>query len=508
MNKTWLLLALSGAVFARAELTLSPVFSDHMVLQRDVPLPVWGRAEPGAAVAGEFAGDRRRATADAAGRWRLEFAPCPASAQPKAMRISCAGAACEIEDVLVGEVWLCAGQSNMEWPLAREARAGEEIPRAVLPTVRLLNPDYPGKDRGGNAFTPAEVQQLVPERYFRGRWTVCTSETAGRCSAIGYYFAKEIAVSLGVPVGVIHLAVGGSPAESWMRPETLAADSELRGLIGAPWLENPALEAWCQQRAHENLDRALGAGEVDARNPPHAFLPGFLWKAAIEPLAPFALRGILWYQGESNALRLDRVRQHERMFPLLVRDLRSRWGAGDLPFLFCQLSGIETAHYHSEFWPEFRDSQRRLAAVVPNSGMVVTCDVGDPANVHPKDNRTVATRLARLALAQVYGWSLLAHGPRPQVGRVKGHEVEVTFDSVGAGLALNGGGELLGFEIAAKDGDFFPARGRLGHASVVLASDRVTAPRRVRYNWQPFPRGDLVNDARLPASTFEMEAER
>lgn len=293
-----------------------------------------------------------------------------------------------------------------------------------------------------------------------------------------------------------------------MRPETLATDPELRKLAAGPWLENPALEAWCQQRAHENLDRAIGAGEVDARNPLHAFQPGFLWRAAVEPLAAFPLRGVLWYQGESNSLRLDRVRQHERLFPLLVRDLRARWLGGDLPFFYCQLSGIETAHYHSEFWPDFRDSQRRLLAVIPHSGMVVTSDVGDPASVHPRDKRTIAARLVRLALAQVYGRKLLASGPQPQTLRTRGRELEIAFDSVGAGLATTDGGAGRGFEVAGVDGIFFPAQARPERASVVLTSDHVAAPHRVRYNWQPFPRGNLVNEAGLPASTFEMEAER
>lgn len=432
-----------------AGLALAPVFTSHLMVQRDVPLPVWGRAEPGAIVVGEFAGERQRATADVAGRWTLRFAPRPASSEPRVIRIASGDTKREIADVLVGEVWLCAGQSNMEWPLAKEAHAADEIPRAAQPAVRLFNPDYPGKDTGAKAFSPAETERLAPEMYFRGAWTTCTPETAARCSAIGYYFAKELSATLGVPVGMIQLAVGGSPAESWMRVESLAADPELRGLVAAPWLENPALEAWCRQRAHENLDRAIGAGEVERRNPPHAFQPGFLWRAAIAPLAPFALRGILWYQGESNSLRLDRVRQHEKIFPLLVRDIRAQWGVESLPFLYCQLSGIETAHYHSEFWPEFRDSQRRLLAAVPHSGMVVTSDVGDPASVHPRDKRTVASRLVRLALAQVYGRSVLASGPRPQALRTRVRELEMAFDSVGAGLTTSDGAALRGFEVAA-----------------------------------------------------------
>ena len=506
MKQLGLLVLLAAASVARGELSLAPVFTSHLVLQREAALPIWGQAAPGAIVIGEFGAERCQATADATGRWRMQFSARPPSDVPATLRFSSAGIVREIDDVLVGDVWLCSGQSNMEWPLEKELHGTEEIPRATHPNVRWFNPDYPGRNRGGAAFTAEEVRALAAGGAFFGAWTRATPETSRGCSAIGYYFATQLAPAVGVPVGIIQLAVGGSPLESWMSRDTLAADSKLRPLLTEPWLENPVLEAWCRQRAHENLDRALGAGEVDARNPPHAFRPGFLWQSALEPLAPFPLRGVLWYQGESNSLRLDRVQQHEIMFPLFVRDLRARWGANSLPLFYCQLSGIETANYHSEFWPEFRNSQRRLLAVVPNTGMVVTSDVGDLASVHPRDKRTVAARLVGLALAQVYGRDLLASGPQPRVPHARGRELEIGFDSVGAGLATSDGTAVRGFEVAGVDGVFFPAQGRLERTSAVLMNDRVAVPRRVRYNWQPFPRGNLVNAAGLPSSTFEMEA--
>jgi len=507
MKKIGLFLALSCAVLARDELTLAPVFTDHMVVQRDRPLPVWGRAAPNALITVEFAGERQSAAADASGRWRARLAPRAASAEPRVMRVSSAAESRMLTDVLVGEVWLCAGQSNMEWPLAKEVHAQEEIPRAAHRAIRLLNPDYAGKEAGGNAFTPTQVARLTPEDYFRGAWTTCTSEAATQFSAIGYYFAREVHAALGVPVGVINLAVGGSPAEAWMRSESLAADPGLSALAASDWLANPALEAWCLQRAHENLDRAITAGEIDPRAPNHPFKPGFLWAAALEPLAPFAFRGVLWYQGESNSLRADRVRQHERLFPLLVRDWRARWGLGDFPFLYCQLSGIETTSYHSEFWPEFRDGQRRMLTIIPNSGMVVTSDVGDPASVHPRDKLTVGTRLARLALARCYGCDLESSGPTPRSAVVREHELSVEFDHAAGGLRTGDNGSPSGFEIADATGDFAPATAKVAGSTITLSSSRVAAPRRVRYGWQPFIIGNLTNAAGLPTSTFAIEVQ-
>lgn len=504
MKKTCFFLSLICAVLARAELTLAPVFTDHMVLQRDLALPVWGHAAPGAPVSIEFRGEKRLAIADATGDWRVRLAPQPARAEPSTLRVASGTEACEISDVLVGEIWLCAGQSNMEWTLAKEAHAAEEIPQAAQPAIRLLNPDYAGKEAGGNPFSAVEVARLSPERFYRGAWTACTPETAARCSALGYYFARHLHAALGVPIGIINLAVGGSPTEAWMPVESLAADPELRALVSGQWLVNPALEAWCLQRAHENLDRAIAAGEIDARSPGHAFKPGFLWAAAIEPLAPFALRGILWYQGESNSLRLDRVHQHERLLPLLVRDWRARWGLGDLPFYYCQLSGIETANYHSECWPEFRDSQRRLLEVIPNSGMVVTADRGDPASVHPRDKLTVATRLAKLALAHTYGRSVVAGGPVPRCARALGKEVRVDFAVDATGLHTSDGERVRGFEIAGASGLFDVAEARVAGSAVMLYSPRVNGAVRVRYNWAPFPRGNLVNAEGWPSSTFEL----
>ncbi len=504
MKSILLLLLLLPAAGLRAELLLAPVFTDHMVLQRDVPLPVWGRATPGEAVTVEFAGEKKTAVTDSAGRWLARLGPQAASATARGLRVSAAGESREIIDVLVGEVWLCAGQSNMEWPLARELHAEAELPRASHPGIRFFNPAYAGKGSGGRLFTAEEVARLTPGGYYRGAWEVCTSGSAARMSAIGYFAARDLHAALGVPIGIIHLAVGGSPAEAWVSRETLAGDLALRDMTEGDWLGNPALEAWCRQRGQENLGSAP-LGGADGGGPDHPFKPGFLWDAGIEPLLPFGLRGVLWYQGESNSLSLARVRQHEILLPLLVRDWRQGWGRPDLPFLCCQLSGIDANPYRSEFWPEFRDSQRRLLEAIPYSGMVVTADVGNRADVHPRDKATVGARLARLALAQVYGRDLESGGPLPKLARVRENEVVVTFTHATGGLRARDGQALRGFEIVAADNNIIPAHAMIDGATVLLSYQAGLAPRRIRYGWQPFPDGNLENSDALPATTFMLD---
>lgn len=213
----------------------------------------------------------------------------------------------------------------------------------------------------------------------------------------------------------------------------------------------------------------------------------------------------MWYQGESNSLSLARVRQHEILLPLLVRDWRQGWGRPDLPFLYCQLSGIDANPYHSEFWPEFRDSQRRLLTVIPDSGMVVTADVGNRTNVHPRDKATVGARLIGLALAQVYGRELESSGPLPKSVQVRGDEVVVTFAHATGGLRTSDGQALRGFEIAAADDGFIPASAMIDGATVLISYQAGIDPRRIRYGWQPFPEGNLENSDSLPASTFDVD---
>ncbi|AWI09525.1 exo-alpha-sialidase [Ereboglobus luteus] len=492
-------------------LTLAHPFSDHMVLQQGGPAPVWGTCAPKAAVTVEFAGHNVKTTADDSGRWRADMPALEASAEPRTLRVISGPETLEIKDVLVGEVWICAGQSNMEWPLSKEARADEELPRAANSQVRLMGLDFASKYVFAKSFSDKILERMTPEKFYSGTWTRCEPGSAASFSAIGYYFARDLQAALGVPVGVINLAVGGSPAEAWVSRETLSADSRLGPMAAGNWLENEALDPWCRQRGMENIGVALKAGtfapNVEGGGPDHPFKPGFLWDSGIAPLLPLAMRGVLWHQGESNALSAWRVAQHEQLFPLLVRDWRARWGRGDFSFFFCQLSSIEAGPYKSENWPQFRDSQRRMADEIPNAGMAVTSDVGARRDVHPRDKHTVGARLTRLALAQVYGQNILRGGPVPASMTTESDVLRVTFAQAGSRLRTSDGSAPRAFEVAGADGKFHPAEAKLDRDSVLLSASAVPSPSQVRYAWTPYSEGNLINDESLPASTFKLPAE-
>lgn len=488
------------------------VFQDSMVLQRGVAVPLWGSAEAGAVIRVSFAGQRKETRADPAGRWRVTLAAMGADDTPRDLHIVAGKQTRLVRDVLVGEVWLAAGQSNMEWPLSSEAHVRTELPGAALPKLRLLNLTYAGQGTFARPFGPDVRKRLTPTEFYRGTWTACTPRSAQDFSAVAYYFGKKVHQSIQVPVGVIHLAVGGSPAEAWIRRQALANDRELQRLVQGNWLENARLDAWCRQRGRENLaihskDKTGLYG--DESGPNHPFKPGFLWDAGIARLMPFPVRGVVWYQGESNSLDAARVRQHERLFPLLVADWRKQWGLGVFPFFYCQLSSIGTEKgYRAQHWPEFRDGQRRMLATIPHTGMAVTSDLGHPTDVHPRNKREVGHRLALWALARTYDRPLAYSGPLARSVRREGSSLVVSFDHADGGLNTTDGKPPRAFEIAGSDGVYVAADVSLGASTVTLTSKKVATPVSVRYGWHPYSAGNLMNGAALPASTFLLTADR
>ncbi|HEY4416505.1 MAG TPA: sialate O-acetylesterase [Verrucomicrobiae bacterium] len=496
-------LALSAAG-AMADISLPPVFTDNMVLQREVLLPVWGRAMAGETVTVEFAGQKKTTTADAQGEWKLKLDPLAASAEPRTLRIS-GGQKIQFTNVLVGEVWLAAGQSNMEFPLARENSARTEIPAATNSQLRLLNFPFAGQYFYAKPFGAEETARQTPEKFFSGAWQACSPATATSFSAIAYYFSQELSKKLSVPVGIIHCAVGGSPTEAWISRAALESDPELCAIVHGNWLTNTALDDWCRQRGHENLDAASNAGlslPGDELGPNHEFKPAFLWDAGPARFAPFAVRGVIWYQGESNSLEERRVRQHGKLFPLLVRNWRAAWDE-NFPFLFCQLSSIRTNSYKSASWPEFRDQQRRFLDTIPNTGMAVTSDLGLPNDVHPRDKRDVGHRLALWALAKTYGEKIEFSGPLPETIHRDGRKLIVQFTH-SDGLKTGDGKSPRGFEIVGDDGMAQPAGTEINGRNVILSAEEIATPVAVRYGWQPFTDANLVNRDGLPASTFTL----
>lgn len=481
------------------------VFQNSMVLPRDKEIPIWGTASPNTMVFVDFAGQKEKAKADANGKWMVKLKPIQTSKTPEILCISDGNESLELRDILVGDVWLAAGQSNMEWPLRLEAHAGTELPNTNHPRIRFLNLGYAGQNYPTRAFGKDVLDRYNSKDFFRGSWQTCNPLDARNFSAVAYYFAVNLNQKLDIPVGIIQMAVGGSPTESWISSDAMAKDQALQPILKGDWVKNPVLDAWCQKRAMENISTGLKANEApkDENGPLHPFKPSFLWNYGIKGLIPFPIKGAIWYQGESNSLSLPRVLQHEQLFKLLVSDWRKQWGLGDFPFYFCQISSIGTEKgYLSHHWPEFRDSQRRMATEMPNTGMAVTSDLGHRSDVHPTNKKEVGRRLALCALAKTYQKNVPQGGPEPKTILQKGNSLEISFDNTLESLKTADGKAPISFEIAGEDGVFFAAEAVLEKATIRLSSPKVQKPVSVRYGWRPFSEGNLINSAGLPASTF------
>lgn len=472
------------------------IFSDHMVLQRGGPVAVWGRAAPGASVRAEIAGRSAEGPCDAQGRWRVELPELPVGGPYRLVleaRPTDPAAAAEVVtlgDILVGEVWLCSGQSNMEWPVRRAKDAPAEIAAADHPRIRLF------KVRKVVSKAPLEDTTGGWSRR-EWRWVRCSPDTVGEFSAVGYFFGRELQAALDVPVGLIQAAWGGTPAEAWTSRETLEAHPEFA----------PILERWRRvdlafARWREAADAARKAGKKPPRpprRPNHPHRAGGLYHGMIAPLVGFSIRGVIWYQGESNA---PRARQYLDLFPALIRDWRRSFGREDLPFLFVQLANFRVRG-RPETWAELREAQRR-ALSLPGTGMAVTIDIGDPDDIHPRNKQEVGRRLALLARARVYGEDVVCAGPSFLKAERAGRTLRLVFDQV---VRTADGGPPRGFEIAGSDGRFVPARARLDGRAVVLEADAVAEPVAARYAWTDSPSCNLVNAAGLPASPFRTDGD-
>ncbi|MFA1770205.1 GDSL-type esterase/lipase family protein [Rufibacter glacialis] len=465
-------------------LKVDPVFADHMVLQQKMPLPVQGTANAGAKVTVQFGPEKATATADANGKWRVVLGPQKAGG-PYQLQVSTPDTSLLIRDILVGEVWLCSGQSNMAMRVKEVVHTSAEMRDAQqASTIRLLKmkPLAETGDYTWDSLTQKKVNQL---EYFSGTWRRGDSAGAKDFSAVAYYFGKRLQEQLGVPVGLIEVAVGGSGTESWIDRYTLEHHPQLVSLL-ANWHSSDFLMPWVRERAAKNL----GTAAVGKRR--HPYQPAYNYEAGIAPLVSFPIKGVLWYQGESNAHNIE---LHETLFQTLVSSWRQKWGY-EFPFYYVQLSGINRPS-----WPQFRDSQRRLLTQIANTGMAVSSDLGHPTNVHPTQKRQIGERLAAWALAQTYQKRVPYSGPLFKEVTVSGGKAFCSFQ-FSEGLRSADGQPVRGFEVAGPDLVFREATAVIKGSKVQVSSDQVPEPKYVRYAWQPFTTANLVNKAGFPASTF------
>jgi sialate O-acetylesterase len=490
-----LLCAILSAATLMADVRLPAVIGDHMVLQAGFPLRIWGTADAGERVTVKLLGETVTVVADSAGKWAAYFKPARAGG-PYEMTVSGKNSI-TVRDILVGEVWIGSGQSNMQWPLAQAANAEQEIAAANYPRLRLFNVKRKVADQ------PADDVE--------GAWEVCTPASAKDTSAVGYFFARNLHQKLGVPVGFIHSSWGGTPAQSWTSKEALESEPALK-FIFEDWqktLENyPAakekydkqLAAWKQAAAEAKAQgKTIPAAPRPPAGPGHQNTPSGLYNAMIAPLTPFAIRGVIWYQGESNASERHAY-AYRRLFRLMIEDWRRAWAQGSFPFLFVQLANYKA----NPWWPLLRESQTD-ALELRNTGMAVIIDIGESKNIHPRNKQDVGLRLSLAARAIAYGEKLVYSGPMYRQMTVEGNRIRLWFDSVGAGLEARGGGALKGFTIAGPDGRFVSAEAQIDGDTVVVSSAEVPHPVAVRYAWEDDPVCNLFNKDGLPASPFRTD---
>lgn len=434
----------------RAALTVHALFSNNAVLQQGVKLPVWGTTDSAEKVTVTIAG-KEAAAMPKEGKWRVDLEALSAGG-PHELTVTQGAQKLQLKNVLIGEVWICGGQSNMQWGVNQSAGAKETIANSANENLRLFSVPRRGAAQ--------------PESNVEGDWKVCSPETVPGFSAVGYFFGRDLQRARGVAVGLINANQGGTTAERWMSKESVEGNPDLQG-----------------------MSKPQGATD--------------LYNAMIAPLAPLAIRGAIWYQGESNA---DRAVQYRKLLPAMIKNWRDTFGQGDFPFLMVQLAPfmkIEEGPTDSA-WAELRDAQLFVTKTVPKVGLAVITDVGDEKDIHPPQKGPVGARLALAARGIAYGEKLVYSGPVFDKLVVSGAQAIVHFQHVGAGLEARGG-ELSGFTIAGQDKKFFKATARIEGDTVVVTSDQVAAPVAVRFGWANYPVVNLWNKDGLPASPFRSD---
>ncbi len=528
---------------AKAALQLPAVISDHMILQREIALPIWGTGTPGETVSVEFAGQSKTSTVGVDGKWMVQLDPLPASGDSRELIVKSQHTTLKVNDVLVGDVWLASGQSNMGSPVGSVSNSAELLTQANDPQLRF--------------FTVTKKTSPEPLPDLQGKWEPTTPESAKAFSAVAWFYAREIRDTQNVPVGILHSSWGGTPIETWIslaglrREPTLAktlekwdkAMEQYQKVQSDPKLVSDyetALKQWKSEvepaynaalKAY-NADVAAGKTVGQKPQPPtpepsnpdpmgmpspskRPQTPGVSFNATIAPLIPYAIRGVIWYQGEQITRGVEGYRE---LFPRLIEDWRGQWKQGNFPFLFVQLpaNGPDPEPMAKGGWPETREAQF-LTLKQPVTGMAITVDIGDPKQVHPDNKIHVGKRLALVGRKVAYGEDLVASGPLYDGFTAEGGVIRIKFRETGAGLTIGQTpwvapgttqlpqDRLIGFYIAGEDKKWYPAEARIDGDAVVVSSPQVPIPAAVRYAWANSPRANLYNKDGLPASPFRTD---
>jgi len=474
------------AFSARADVKLHGLFSENMVLQQGLPVPVWGWADEGEVVTVKFRGQQAKVTTKN-GKWIVRLKKLKAGG-PDDLTVTGKNTL-SLKNVLVGEVWICSGQSNMEWPLRASFEAEKEIAATANSMVRL--------------YTVPKLKAKEPVADIKASWQECHPQTTPGFSAVAYYFGRDLQKARGVPVGLIHTSWGGSPAEVWMSQDVLAANYQKAILddYAASWKKYEEASAQFQQE-ETDLKKEGKTSTRKAPSPPY-WKPVELYNGMIAPLVPFAIKGAIWYQGESNA---GRAHQYRTLYPDMIKNWRRDWGQGDFTFLAVQLAPFKKIQEQpgESDWAELREAQNLATKVLPKVGIAVITDVGDEKDIHPKKKEPVGARLALAARGIAYGEKITYAGPTYKSVKFKEDKAIVSFDHVGGGLEAKDG-ELKGISIAEEDTKFVWAKAEVQGNNVVVSSPQVAKPVAVRFGWADYPVVNLWNKEGLPASPFRTD---
>lgn len=490
-----------------AQIKLPAIFTDSMVLQQKMLIPVWGESScKNCQLEVALNEITVKTKTDKTGKWSVKL-PSINAGGPYTLTIKDKHNQLELKDILVGEVWVCSGQSNMEFMLKQSTGGKEEIKNANFPSIRLYrmtarNETRPIAKRAYSKETLKELEQF--KFYKQTKWTTSNPQTVGDFSAVAYYFGKQLYQKLNVPIGLICNAVGGTSTQAYISDAAFRSHPQLLQFTkqedGTPWIKSAKeIHPWLLERINENLKNFE---DKDNSIYPHPFAPSYLYEAGIRPLIPFAISGVIWYQGESNTTFPE---IHDQLFKTLVESWRKEWNQGDFPFYYVQLPKISDRRR----WPDFRESQRRVSETLTNTGMAVTIDTGDSLDVHPKEKKIVGERLAMIALEKKYGFPIKSSGPTFKTYEIKDNHIEILFDNAEE-LGTSDGTAIKGFTVhgylGGKKELIFPLdQIKIMGNKLLITLPKDIMPFRVSYAWVPYPTCNLVNEVGLPASPFKIE---
>jgi len=485
---------------AWSDVTLPGVFGDNMVLQRGMKVPVWGKSAPGEKVFVAINGEKARTKAGKNGRWMVRLNKMKAGG-PYELTVN-GDNIVSFKNVMVGDVWVCSGQSNMAWPVERVRHIEDDIAGANFNEIRYFSASYDRSD------TP-----LYDFSRENSGWTPCTPETVKKFSAVAFFYGRELHKELNVPIGLLHASIGGTVLEAWMSRESLESEPDLVPIIEY-WDElkknwPKVKERYDTEIARLEQEKAVGnwipEKPKQPRGPNSSAFYSCLYNAMIAPMIPFGIKGVIWYQGESNTVR---AWQHTIQFPAMIRGWREAWDQSTFPFIYVQLANWETEtwpiHGRAVTWAEMRESQLKTLSA-PKTGMAVIIDIGDGYNAHPNNKWDVGRRLALSALHVAYGRDGVYSGPIYNSMKIDGNSVRLTFSHVAGGLTAGNEDTLKGFTIAGEDREFKAADARIEGSEVVVSSKDISHPVAARYGWDDNPECTFYNSAGLPASPFRTD---